>query len=581
MIYNSKRNAIIGCVLAITLLLVACGRNHVIKDSARTGRKNIRFGGVLRVNEISEIKTLFPHNLTSSGEVNIASQIFEGLVSLDQKTLEVIPSLAEKWEVNQGANVFRFHLRRGVKFHENDCFGSKRTREVTAQDFEYCLTKLCEANSENKNYWLFTEKVKGADDYYLKSASGIKSRKKIEGIRVIDDYTLEIELKSSYADFPMLLTSPGTWVFPREAYENGNELKRSVGTGPFMCKINDEEEVIILEKNRGYWKKDKKGNKLPYLEAIKITFVKDKEKEILAFRQGFIDMVHQIPVNKIDNTLGDLDYAKRGKNRPFFMQNASGISHVFIGFNKNKQKFKDLNLRRALNLAIDREFLINYTLLGEGVPADKGIVPPALKNYPSNKVKGFQYNPVLARKLIEESVIGKNKDSLNLSLLVTETSTDVQKKLAFVIRDMLKKNLNINLEIRYKKRSDDSLEESDGPDMWMEELSASYPNPEVFLRNFYSKCISIKSNNTSCYENQFGFKNTVFDNLYELGIGEIDNEKRMKLFCNADQIIIDEAALIPLYYTENIRIISKNIREFPINGMEVRDFSSIYFYGNI
>ena len=150
-----------------------------------------------------------------------------------------------------------------------------------------------------------------------------------------------------------------------------------------MASTGPEGEAVVLERNPEYWDVDEFGNQLPYLDAVKYTFIKEKKAELLEFRKGNLEMVFRLPLEMIKDVVGELEDAKKGGNIPFVMQVVPAMSVFYYGFQHKLDPFKDKNVRRAFNYAIDREKIVTYTLQGEGRPGIHGIVPPFKGSPPS------------------------------------------------------------------------------------------------------------------------------------------------------------------------------------------------------
>jgi peptide/nickel transport system substrate-binding protein len=231
------------------------------------------------MNETEDFKSLYPLNVTMALENRIAKQVYEGLLKFDQSDLSIVPSLAEKWEVNEDATSYTFHIRKGVIFHDNNCFEGGKGREVKAADFKYCFDRLCVSDPSNQMYWLFKDRVKGANEYHESATNKTPLEGGVSGITVIDDYTLKIDLNYSFAGFLNIVAHNACYVYPKEAVdEYGMEMRiNCVGTGPFRVKKIKESETVILDRNPGYWDTDDFGNKLPYLDGLKFSFNKEKK----------------------------------------------------------------------------------------------------------------------------------------------------------------------------------------------------------------------------------------------------------------------------------------------------------------
>ncbi len=566
----------------LLLLFTACGGGDSKKEKAmaKEAKGPVNYGGVFRFNEVSDFRDLYPLSITEVVSHRIANQVYEGLVKLDQKTLEVEPALAKRYEVNEDATKFTFYLRKGVMFHDDECFEKGKGREVTAQDFKYCFEKLCESSPRNQVYWLFKDRVKGAEEYHQSSMDGDPLEKGVTGIKVIDDHTLQIELEYPFSGFPKILAHSGCYVFPKEAVEMyGVDMRvNAVGTGPFKIKKVKEGEVVILERNDNYWAIDQYGNQLPYLDALKVTFVKEKKSELLQFKKDHLDMVYRLPVDMIGEVTNNLANVKKQKANkvPYQIQSSPSLSIQYYGFQHKSELFSDKNLRKAFNYAIDREKITTFTLQGEGLPAHHGVVPPVLKSYPAEKVEGYIFNPEKASEYMAKAGFpgGKGFPELTLQL---NSGGSINVQVAEAIQKMLEDNLGINIELDVMPFAQHLERVETGKTLfWRAGWLADYPSPENFLSLYYGKHVPDDLNKKS-YINSVRYQSAEYDSLFEAALRETDEQKRMKLFQKADQKATDDAVVIPLYYDENVRLLQHRIKNFPMNPMEYRDFSDVYF----
>lgn len=569
-------------VLVATALLASCGGGNEQSKEKREAKGDVFYGGVFRINEVEDFKNIFPFNITEVTSHRIANQVYEGLVKLSQKDLTVIPAVAERWEVNDDATQFTFYLRKGVKFHDDACFEGGKGREVTAKDFKYCFDLLCTSFPENQGFWVFKDRVVGANEYHASSVAKNLLPGGVEGIKVIDDYTLQINLSYSFAGFLNILSTPYCYVFPKEAYEKyGIDMRsKCVGTGPFFVKNVKEGEAVVLERNPNYWNIDQYGNQLPYLDAIKFTFIKEKKSELLEFRKGNLEMIYRLPLEMIKEVTAELENAKEG-NIPFELQNVPAQSIFFYGFQHQGNIFNNKNVRLAFNYAIDREAMVKYTLQGEGVPAKYGIVPPAFKDYDVTKLKGFTYDVALAKKYMADAGFPNGKGFPKLTLQINSGGGDRNVQTAEVIQKMLKENLNVDVIINtmpFAQHID--AYESGKTHFWRQGWIADYPDPENFLNLLYGKHVPASLDEKS-FINPFRYKSEAFDKLFEQALREVDVKKRFDLFLQAEQIAINDAAIMPLFYDENTRLVQVYVKNCDVNAMEYRDFTHVYIDPNL
>lgn len=565
--------------IAATLVLSSCGGdNNKSQLEHPQANGDVKYGGVFKVNETEDFRSLYPLNITMSLESRLASQVYQGLVKLDQENLNVIPSLAEKWEINDDATSFTFHIKKGVMFHDNACFKDGKGRELKASDFKYCFDKICEISSENQMYWVFKDKVKGSNAYHesVKNKKPLKGG--IEGVQVIDDYTLQIDLNFPFAGFLNIISHQACWVYPKEAYEEyGAEMRiNAIGTGPFRVKKIKESETVILERNPNYWEVDEFENQLPYLDGIKFSFNKEKKAELLEFKKGNLDMVFRLPLEMIDDVVGELDDAKKGGNRPYVMQVVPALTIFYLGFQHKLAPFDNVNVRKAFNYAVDKETIVTYTLQGEGRPAMNGFVPP-FKGYDSEGVKGYEFSPELAQKALAEAGYPNGNGFPEITLQINPGGGDRNIQIAEVVQKMLSENLNITIHIEQMQFAQHLESLETGKTLfWRSSWLADYPDPENFLNLLYGGHVP-KELSAKAFINPMRYQSPKFDSIFNKALREVDQAKRYELYKQADQAQIDDAATMPIFYDENTRLLQVHVKNFPANAMEFRDFTRVYF----
>lgn len=526
----------------------------------------VRYGGTFKFKSKEKVNNVFPLSVTDVYAGRIASQIFEGLLRLDPKTLEVIPSIAEDYEVSEDLKTYTFNLRDDVYFHDDKCFSGGEGRKVTAHDFKYSFEMLCSNDDKNKLSWLFKDKVIGGKPYNEGDAD------EVEGIKVEDDHTLIIELEEPFSAFNKFLTHYGMVVFPEEFVEYYGEKAGAnpVGTGAFMMKKIADDRVT-LTRNPNYWRKDDFGNKLPFVEEIQMSYSTNKADELLSFRNQEIDLVLDIPVEEVENVLGSLSEAQEGKNVKHKVDSKASMSTQYYGFNHNEKPFDSKEVRLAFNYAIDREAIIDSWLEGEGWASNYGFVP-RIQNYPFKSIKGYRLNIDKARKLLSKAGYPGGKDFPRVHLYVNTAEETGIHKLAKAVTFSLKQNLNVDVNIKLCtiEEREEAVQSSEAI-FWRTGWVADYPDPENFLQMFY-----VGDSEIDLDINPFGFKNERFDKLFEKAKTEFDEEKRMELLAKCDQILIDEGVVMPLLTDDFITMINLKVRGFVTNELEYLDFSTIF-----
>jgi len=525
------------------------------------------FGGVLKVNSINKYTSLFPAEISDVYSQHIASQVFEGLFKYNQSTLEIEPCVAETHEIDASKKIYTFNLRKGVTFHDDDCFENGKGREVTAEDFKNSLEFLCSNNSMNKSKYVIAGFIKGS-----KAFENGKT-KEVSGIKVLDKYTLQIELNEPFSGFEHILALTQTAVYPKEAMDKyGDDIKNHpIGCGPYFLKSNGEK--IVLEKNSSYWKKDEFGNQLPFISQIEISFEGNKSKELANFNKGELDFVWGVPVEDISSILGTLDEALEGKNREFNLQSVNSLQIQYFGFNLTHEALKNKKVRLAFNYAINKDSIIDYILQGEGEASKHGIIPK-MHGYDNSVIKGFDFDLPKAKKLLAEAGYPNGKNLPQIEMPYSEAG-QVNQLLIESIQQQLLANLGVNVKLVKSNSQAINKDREEGKlDMWRYGWIADYPDPSNFIAQFHSKHIQEEnpfSINFSRYENK------EFDQFLDKAMTETDEVKRMKYYAKAEQILVDDAVFMPIYYASEIRLVNPLLKNFKINEIELRDYSVTYF----
>jgi len=580
-----SEKAVRFCTLLFILILFGCGGetannangNEERKKGALIKAKGDRYyGGVFRINETEFLRSLYPQNITETVGNRIARCIYDGLIKLDDENLTPIPAIAKNWMVNDDAKTYRFNLREDVYFHDDKCFANGKGRQVTAKDFKYVFDLLCTSDVNNQGFNFFKDKIKGANDYDTALKAGKVVAGGVLGARVISDFTFELELEQPFGSFLQLLAMPFCYVFPKEAVEKyGSEMRvNAVGSGPFKLKAIKEDEAVIMVRNDQFWGKDEFGNQLPYLDAVKYTFVKQDKAALLSFEEGKLEMKYRLPLELTDEVV-DREGNLQGNYKDFVYQDMVTMSVYYYGFQHKGDLFNNKKLRQAFNYAIDRDAIVEYTLKGQGLPANNGLVPPAYPFYKAETIKGYNYNPEKARQLLAEAGYPNGKGFPNLIHNIN-SGGGRNEQVAEATQKMLKENLNIDVEI-IKMPFAQHLEnlETGKAQFWRAGWVADYPDPENFLNLLYSVHIPEKMSDKS-YINSMRYASPAFDAAFSKALSTINDEERNKLYRKADQIAMDDAAVIPLFYYKDIRLVQPYVRNFPQNGMEYRDMSEVW-----
>jgi len=246
----------------------------------------------LSINIATNINTLYPPAINDVYSMQIASQIFDGLVKYNTTDLTIEPSIADSWEINEDFTEFTFYLRKDVFFHDNKCFKDGKGRRLIAKDVEFSLKNLCSQKYTNNNFKTVLNNVLGANNYYKNSLKTDKDS--IAGIIIINDFEIKLKLEKSTPFFLNLLAMPIASIYPKEAFDMYKE-KNYVGTGAFRINEYLTTNKIVLLKNKDYFKKDAENLKLPYLDTIFVGIENSIQQEMSQFENGKIDIVMNVP----------------------------------------------------------------------------------------------------------------------------------------------------------------------------------------------------------------------------------------------------------------------------------------------
>lgn len=565
-------NKIIIYLFAL-LALSSCGSKKQSSNATKEGKGGVYLGGSLRLNEEEYLKSLFPPNITEVTGQRIVNNIYEGLVKFNVSTLAIEPCLAEKWEVLDNGKKFVFHLRKGVKFHDDPCFPDGKGREMNAHDVKFCFDLLCyNRPTDIQAFWLFKDLVVGANEYNDATGKNPKDNSGVSGIKVIDDYTIEINLIRPFSVFIDRLALPSTAIYAKEAYEKyGSEMRiKTVGTGPFKIKSVLDNQVVFLEKNPNYWEKDEFGNQIPYLDFIKITFLKEKKIELAAFKKGDIDLVYRLPFEMMEEVVDSKNNLKPDYAN-FQLQYKNAMNIQYYGFLHPGKIFHDKKVRQAFCYAIDREKIATFTYKGSGVPAKYGFIPPGCGTYDATKVKGYTFDPEKAQNLLAEAGFPKGQGFPKVTLQIN-SGGGRNGQVAEAIKKMIEETLNVPIDIvtvTWAQHSESV--EAAKCDFYRLGWIADYPDPENFLNLFLSMHVPADLK-TKTYINSFRYKNPEFDKLLNLALATTDEKLRNEYYAKADQIVIDDAVVLPIMYDIDYRLLQPNLMGCPQNAIEHRDF---------
>jgi len=526
-------NRITNCLLisCMFFLFFSCGNN--------SKKNNDHL--VFRYNEFANINTLDPAFSRTLQDNSVCNQLFNGLVQLDDK-LNILPCIAKRWSISEDGKNYTFSLRNDVYFHKNKLFGKDSTRIVVASDFTYSFNRLRE------------EKIAAPGSWVLN---------KVDDFIAINDTIFKIKLKQPFPAFIGLLTMKYCSVVPKEIVEYyGTDFRSNpIGTGPFKFKRWKENIKLVLRRNENYFEKDKRGEQLPYLESIALTFLPDKQSEFLQFAQGNIDYLSGLDASYKDELLTANGRLRLSYSEVINMTKGPFLNSEYLGFYLDSEtpEIQSKLIRKAVNYGFDRKKMMIYLRNGIGNPANGGFIPPGLPGY--SKSIGYTYQPKKAKQLIEQF---KTESGIMHPEITLVTSSNYLSFCEFIQRELEKSGLKINVDVMPEatlraSRSNGKI------DMFRSSWVADYLDAENYLSIFYSKNFAPDGSN------YFHFKNDLADSLYNKAFIISDIEKRKHLYTTIDSLAMDHAIMVPLFYDEVLRFTRKNVKGLGINPINLLD----------
>lgn len=527
----------------IVFLLASCANSPTVDPAT-----------VFRYNESKGIATLDPAFASNKSIIWPVNQIFNGLVQLDEH-LNILPCIARNWEISGSGTCYIFNLRQDVFFHDHGLFPTGKGRKVVAGDFVFSLNRISDPLTASPGAWIFKDldRTKGFDS---------------TGLEATSDSTLKIYIKNPFPAFLGLLSMTYCSVLPKEivGFYGKDFREHPVGTGPFYFKLWKDSEKLILRKNNSYFEKDGDGNPLPSIEAVSITFIRDKQSEFLEFVKGNIDFISGLHASYKDELMTKCGTLNPKYNKKLNMIAQPYLNTEYLGFllDENLDIVKDsplanLKVRQAINYGFDRKKMVTYLRNNMGTPAHAGFVPDGLPSFHKDSVQGFSYRPDYARQLLAEAGYPNGEGLPEITLTTNSDYLDLCEYIQHELSDLgIRINIEIGTGVSFREMvSQSKLNFFRGS--WI----ADYPDAQNYLALFYSKNFCPSGPNYTHY------RNVDFDLLYEKAMNESCDSTRFIYYRKLDQMIIDEAVIVPLFYDRVVRFVQKEVMGLGSNPMNI------------
>jgi ABC-type transport system substrate-binding protein len=523
-------------ILTSCLILAACSAAR--QEPPQTG---VRPGGSFKLIHQSLPETLDPQRIVFLSDYESAAFMYEGLVGYGEKATSVQPLLAETWEESEEGRRYIFKLRNNLQFADDPCFPGGLGRKVTAGDVLYTFERIARADTNCANWYLFSGKIDGIDDFRAGRASTIK------GIQVLDDRRIEFHLTKSYATFLKILASPTAFVVPREAvkFYGADFGNHPVGTGPFRLARWKPLEQIVLVKNDHYWRSDVRGVRLPYLDSIDIRYRADTTESVMVAAFLKAETFLLAAQEKLYSTLKE-DLLKPDKCRMVGLLPAASLRFLGFSLETASPLARNPDLRRAVAMAFDRQQLVRQAPQANAILAHT-LVPPVFLN---RSLSWYPYDPKRARDLL-------NTQRMELEASTNILASNYQSDDVMLLQECLAR-VSVKSTVRIRPVNYYQYIVTDRPTVFRVSFTPSFFDPEDFYCLFYSK--------SSRDVNLTGYRNAEFDHTLEAAMVELDAARRTELFQHLEEILHRDLPAIYLFHSTPTYLIAAPF----VRGMTIR-----------
>ena len=526
------------CLLALqAVFLASCGRREDPNEGL----------AIFKYNESAGILTLDPIYAKDLPHIWACNQLFSSLVAFDED-MDVVPRVARSWDISEDGKVYTFHLRQDVLFHEDEALPEGRC--VNAEDVCYSFNRVVDRSLSSPGAWIFTSVAHDDNGY---------------AFQALDDSTFQITLSQPFPPFLGILSMTYASIVPKEAVEYyGDGFRRHpVGTGPFRFQYWNEGVKLVMRKNPLYFETDSLGERLPYIDAVSVSFLIDRQVAFLEFIKGKFDFMSGIDARYKDELLtydGELRKKYEGRieliTGPYL--NTEYIS-FYIDPDDTLGTDRSRALRQAVSLSIDRDKMLRYLRNGIGIVGTGGMIPSGLPGHQDSI--GYGYDLRQAQRLVNEFHL--NNYELNLS--TTAEYADIGK---FVQSQVEQIGLRCKMEVM-PPATLRSMRATGSLSFFRASWVADYPDAENYLSLFTT------SNHSPAGPNYSHYSNRRFDRLYERAMACTDDESREQIYAEMDRLMMEDAPVVVLFYDEVLRFVNKRVEGLGSNPTNLLDLRQV------
>ncbi|MFT3783967.1 MAG: peptide ABC transporter substrate-binding protein [Nibricoccus sp.] len=477
----------------------------------------------------AEPRDLDPHLVIAYTDYNILVSLFEGLTVIDEATSQPLPGMAERWDISDDGLVYTFHLRKDAKWSNGT--------PVTADDFAFSMERILSPDFASEYAYMLAP-IKGAEDY---TAGKIKNFADV-GVRALDDQTLQLTLGRPTPYLLSLAAHQAWFPVPKatilkfgKAHDRGTRWTRPenfVGNGPFMLAEWEPTVRIVVKKNPNYY--DAAQNRL---ESVVFFPIEDPNSEDRSYRTGQLHVTYSVPVNRVS--------VYRNQS-PSPLRVEALLETNYFRFNVTKPPFNDPRVRRALNIAIDREAIVRAVMQDTRLPAHS-FIPPNTAGY--NSSAQIKTDFAAARQLLADAGFPGGKGFPKIEIQYSTPVVDP--RVIEAIQEMWRRELGVDValaQLEYRVHIDNQhiLAYQISASRWI----GDYNDPSTF-----TDLMTSQSGN-----NDTGWKNPSYDKLINEAAAQRDQTKRFVTLQSAEKLIIDEAPVAPLFFGTRTYLIRPEVK---------------------
>lgn len=517
-----------------------------------------------------------PINASDKYSGNEAGKVYEGLYEFHplKRPYELIPNLAESMPtVAADGLTYTFKMRKGVLFHDSPAFKDGIGRELKADDFIYSVKRLADPKLNAKGWWLLDGRISGLNDWRTKYSSLDVTNydEEIEGLKKIDDYTIQIKLVQPYPQFLYALAMPYTFVVAKEAVNHfGKEfLNYPVGTGAFILPKFDQSSMITYVRNPKFRDKfypsegeegDDKlglladaGKKIPLVDKINVHIIVESQPKWLSFMKAKDDLIEVKDVNIQQAITPERELKSEHKEKGIRLIMKPMLDVTYYAFNNEDVTFKNRKVRQAMNLAFDR---VGYNKLFHENTAFEahGPVPPSLGgNRKEFKNPYIKYDLELAKKLLVEAGFPGGK-GLPTITIQTRSDTISRQGIEFMEKCMEKIGINVDVGMNTWPELVNKVSKKQHQ-MYTMAWGADYPDAENFLGLLYCP-------NQSPGSNGANYCNPEFDAIYKQATIMQDSPERTALYEKLNEMVALDVPWILGFHRTDIYMAQAWLKNF-------------------